>query len=82
MEKAYDLKELGKRLQEAGVIHEDAALDILEKLAGDAYLVVKQWGKESAPLSDTKIDDFASPYYDLADNFVLPQIDKINGKEG
>ncbi len=71
MTKAYDLKVLGARLKEAG-------LGNAEQLAGEVYLVTKDWAKESAPLSENKIDDLAAPFYDQADTFVLSQLDKID----
>lgn len=75
MTKAYDVAALGKRLKEVGVVNG-------EQLAGEIYFVSKEWAKESAPLSENKIDDVAAPFYDQADQFVLPQIEKIDGKEG
>jgi hypothetical protein len=75
MTEAYDVKVLAARLKKAGVEH-------AEKLVGDIYFVTKDWAKESAPLSSNKIDDLAAPFYDQADSFVVPQIDKMDGKEG
>lgn len=79
MTKAYDLKDLGEKLKAKGL---PIAEDMLEKIAGEVYLAVKQWAKESAPLSETKVDDFVSPFYDQLDAIVLPLIDKIDGKQG
>jgi hypothetical protein len=79
MEKAYDLKDLGEKLKAKGL---PIAEDMLEKIAGEVYLAVKAWAKESAPLSETKVDDFVSPFYDQLDAIVLPLIDKIDGKQG
>ena len=75
METAYDMKELSKRLKEAGLTEAEDA-------AGGFYAVFKQWVKESAPLSKTPIDDVFAPFLDHLDVVVLPQIDKIDGKEG
>jgi hypothetical protein len=75
MEKAYDLKELGKRLKAKGLIElEDAAEEIYKELKG--------WLKESAALSATPYDDIAVPFLDNLDKFVIPQIDKIDGQPG
>lgn len=79
MTKAYDLKDLGEKLKAKGL---PIAEDMLEKIAGEVYLAVKTWAKESAPLSETKVDDFVSPFYDQLDAIVLPLIDKIDGKQG
>lgn len=79
MEKAYDLGELGKKLQATGL---PVALDALEAEAGKVYVAVKEWLQESAVISENKIDDFVSPFLDKLDPFVMPVIDKINGKPG
>lgn len=79
MEKAYDLKALGEKLQAAGI---PIALDAAEAAAGQVYLAFKAWIKESAALSENKIDDVIAPFIDQADAIVLPQIDKIDGKIG
>ena len=75
MEKAYDLKVLQERLKEEG-------LTIAEDGAEKVYKVVSQWVKESAPLSKTPVDDMALVIFPNLDKIVLPQIDKIDGKEG
>jgi len=59
MEKAYDLKVLGERLKDAGL---PIALEALESTAGKVYVIIKNWAKESAPLSATPIDDFVAPF--------------------
>jgi len=79
MEKAYDLKVLGERLAEQGL---PIAKEALEETAGKVYVVLKEWAKESAPLSKTTIDDFVAPFYDQLDQIVLPAVDKIDGQEG
>ena len=79
MEKAYDIKVLGQYIKEEAEKKGLAlAEEALETLAGSVYLGLKKWMKESAPLSDTKVDDFIAPFYDHADPYVLPQIDKID----
>ena len=77
MTQAYDIKELGERLKSAGV---PIALDALESVAENVYVVLKQWIKDSAALSENKIDDAIAPFIDQLDAFVLPQIKKINAK--
>jgi len=79
MEKAYDLKELGKRLKDQGL---PIAEDALEVIASKVYVVVKEWAKESAPLSKSPIDDFVAPFYDQLDPVIFKAIDKIDGEEG
>lgn len=79
MEKAYDLKQLANKLEKAGLpIVKEAA----EETAKQVYLAVKEWAKESAVISENKVDDFIAPFYDQLDPLVLPQIDKIDGQEG
>lgn len=75
METAYDLKNLGERLKAKGLIE-------VEDLAGAIYDEVKAWIKESAALSENKLDDVAAPFIDQLDGLVKPQIDKIDGAEG
>ena len=79
MEKAYDLKELGSRLEAQGL---PILKEGLEETAKRTYLVIKEWAKESAPLSKSPIDDFVAPFYDQLDKVVLPKIDEIDGQEG
>lgn len=79
MEKAYDLKDLGLKLKDAGL---PIALEALESSAAKTYLAFKAWGKESAALSENKIDDVVSPFYDQLDSLILPLIDKIDGQVG
>jgi hypothetical protein len=79
MEKAYELKALGEMIiaeakKEGLTIAEEA----LEKLGKAVYFGSKEWAKESAKLSETKIDDFIAPFYDKIDEFVTPQIEKID----
>lgn len=79
MEKAYDLKVLGERLKEQGL---PIAKEALEDTAKKVYVVVKDWAKESAPISKTPVDDFVAPFYDQLDPLILGAIDKIDGEEG
>lgn len=79
MEKAYDLKDLAKKLEGAGVpVLKEAA----EATAGKVYIAVKEWAKESAAVSENKIDDVVASFYDQLDKVVLPAIDKIDGEVG
>ncbi len=77
--KAYDIKELGQMIiakaKEDGLT---IAEEALEKLGKAVYLGTKQWAKESAVISETKVDDFIAPFYDQADGFVMPQIEKLD----
>lgn len=79
MQQAYELKALGEKIlakaKEDGLT---IAEEAVEKIAKAAYLGTKEWAKESAAISDTKIDDFVMPALDYLDGFVLPQIDKID----
>ena len=75
MEKAYDPKGLLEEFKKQG-------LPILEDGAEKAYLAVKEWIRASALLSENKFDDLGIPFLSYVDSIVLPQIDKIDGKEG
>lgn len=75
MEKPYQLKDLGDKLKGKG-------LDLAEEAVGHVYEATKEWLKESAVLSENKVDDVVMPFIDQLDPIVKPQIDKINGKEG
>lgn len=79
MKKAYDLADLGQRLKDAGL---PIALEALESSAAKAYVAMKEWAKESAVISENKIDDFAAPFYDQLDQIMMPAIDKIDGQKG
>ena len=75
----YSLKSLGDAIaaeakKEGLTIAEEA----VEKLAKAAYIGLKAWGKESAILSENKVDDVILPFFDLVDQFALPQIQKID----
>lgn len=73
MEKAYDLKALGAKLKEAGLVE-------LEDGAEHIYKAIKEWLKESAQLSATPYDNIAIAYLDNLDRYVLPQLNKIDGE--
>lgn len=79
MEKAYDLKALGQLIateaKKDGLhLSEKAA----EALAKSAYIGFKTWYKVSAQMSPNKADDLGVPFIDFLDQFVLPQIDKLD----
>lgn len=79
MEKAYDIKALGQLVaEEAKKDGLTIAEDAIEKLAKASYLGMKAWAKESAVLSENKFDDFAAAFYDQADGFVVPQIERLD----
>lgn len=79
MEKAYDLKELGKRIVAGGL---PALREVGEAETLHIYNTTKQWLKESAVLSENKVDDVVMPFIDNADGLVLPLVDKIDGQVG
>lgn len=75
MEKAYDIKELGARLKDKG-------LDLLED---QLTLLVKEtldWISESAVISKTPYDDMAVVVIPPVKQFILNQVDKIDGEKG
>lgn len=80
MEKPYDLKALGQMISDkakaAGIPH--AAEEDLEKLAKATYEGMKDWLKESAGLTETKVDDVAVSFLSYLDPYVIPQIEKID----
>lgn len=79
MEKAFDIKALGEIIkEEAKKDGLDLAEQAVEKLAKASYMGVKRWTKESAVLSENKIDDILAPALDILDSMVLPQIEKID----
>lgn len=76
MQKAYDLKVLGQKLAAKG-------LPMLEESAELVYEAFKEWVLESAPISDTKLDDVGAPIlFPVLDKIAKPAIDKIDGEEG
>lgn len=79
MTTAYDIKDLGKKLEAAGL---PLIKNCAEETAKVVYKEVKAWLKESAAVSDNKIDDVVMPFIDQIDVIVLPQIDKIDGEIG
>lgn len=75
MEKAYDLKDLGKKLSDAGLpVLEDVAEKVLENVVA--------WLKESAALSKTPYDDMALVVLPLIEEKIKKEINKINKIEG
>lgn len=75
MEKAYDVKVLLESIKSDG-------LELAEQELGLVYKHLKQWVKDSAPLSDSKIDDILAPFVDQLDPILLPLIDKVDGQLG
>lgn len=75
MEKAYDLKALGQKLQAAGL---PIAEEMLEAAGAKLYIATKEWIQESAVLSENKIDDVIAPFLGQLDNVVLPMIAKLD----
>jgi len=76
MEKAYDLKDLEKKLLAKG-------LPLVENMAELSYEAVKEWVLESAPISVNKLDDVGAPIlFPILDKIVEPALDKIDHVEG
>ena len=76
MSNAYNFKLLGEKLQKEGL---GVLMGGVEETAKVTYKVVKEWLKESAIVSENKIDDVVMPFIDQADAIVNPLIDKIDG---
>lgn len=79
MGKAYDLKVLLNKLKETGL---PALMNLAEEEALLVFKATKEWLKESAKLSENKIDDVVMPFIDFTDSAILPLIDKIDGQVG
>lgn len=75
MEKAYDLKELGKKLKEAG-------LPIVEEISEEVVSKIFDWLKESAVKSKNPYDDMAAFVYPKIEEFIKEKLDEIDGQEG
>lgn len=79
MEKAYDLKALGEKIkEEAAKEGLTIAEEALEKLGKAVWVGTKSWLKESASVSENKIDDVVAPFVDTLDSYVVPQIEKLD----
>lgn len=75
MEKAYDVKELVEIVKSKG-------LDIAEEGAKVAAISVLEWLEKSAIASPNPYDNLLAPFYPIARQKVLEQIDKIDGQVG
>jgi hypothetical protein len=73
MEKAYDVKELAKKLQGKG-------LAIAEEAAEQAAVAVFEWVEESAKISKTPYDDMGLIILPKLKELVLAAAEKIDGK--
>ena len=73
--KAYDLGDLGSKLKDAG-------LELAEGAAKKAVVAIFEWVQESAKLSATPYDDMALVVLPKLQEFILSEVDKIDGKEG
>lgn len=79
MDKAYDLTDLGQKIAaEAKKDGLELAEEAIKELGKAVYFGVKAWAKESAAMSESPIDDFMAKFYDYADAYVLPQLDKVH----
>jgi len=73
--KAYDFKELAKRLSDDGrEVAEDAAVKAFEQ--------VFDWLEDSARESKTPVDDVVMGVVKPLKVYALEYLDKIDGKEG
>jgi len=71
-DKGYDLKKLIAKFKEDGLdVAEDAAKLIFEK--------TMEWVEESADKSDSIIDDIAVKFIPTIKEYVMKEIDKIDG---
>lgn len=75
MTNAYDLNDLVNRLKPHG-------LDLAEDAAKILVLEIFSWIKDSAQLSDNKLDDLALAVLPMVEDYVKAQIDKIDGEVG
>lgn len=79
MEKAYDGKELLKKVQakaaEGGLTMAEESLEVLIKAV---WAGVKEWGNESAVLSANPVDNFVMPALNFLDGYIMPEIEKID----
>lgn len=79
MEKAYDGKELLKKVQakaaEGGLTMAEESLEVLIKAV---WAGVKEWGNESAVLSPNPVDNFVMPALNFLDGYIMPEIEKID----
>ncbi len=77
---AYELKKLGAKIAEnmkAAGLPAVAEAD-LEKAAHASYEGVKEWLKEGAAETETKVDDVLVSFSSYADAFVDAEINKID----
>lgn len=76
MTKAYDFAHLAQRAKAKG-------LNVAEDGAKALVVTVAEWLKDSAKLSDTKLDDVAvGAFLDTAVEAALAAADKIDGEVG
>lgn len=73
--KAYDFKELAVGLKAKG-------LDIAEDAAKSVAEAVLEWLEKSAKASSNPYDDMALVVLPKVKEFVLAQVDKIDGQKG
>lgn len=74
LEKAYDFDALAKVLKEKGLVEvEDGVRTIV--------VGVVDFLKQSARLSPSKVDDFLVGLYEMGEERLLEQVDKIDGQK-
>ena len=74
MEKAYDLKELGKKLKGRG-------LDVGEELLAMAVEDILDWASDAAIKSENKFDDLMVAVIPVLKKYILEQVDKIDKED-
>lgn len=75
MTNAYDLNDLVNRLKPHG-------LDLAEDAAKGLVKEVLAWVKDSALQSENKFDDLTLVVIPMVEEYILKQVDKIDGAEG
>lgn len=79
MEKAYDIKELGKKIaEEAKKDGLEIAEQAVETLGKACWTGIKSWLVESSLLSENKIDDVVAPFISQLDPLVEGVIAKVD----
>lgn len=73
--KPYDLNELVARLKPQG-------LNLAEDSANALVKEVLLWIKDSAVASDNKFDDLVLAVLPMVQDYILQQVDKIDGEVG
>ncbi len=79
MEKPYSIKDLGQKIADQAKADGLAvAEEAVEKLGRAVYVGFKSWAKESADLSENKVDDICAKFLDYLDPYVEAEISKLD----